>query len=523
MRKNLFFILPLILSTSAFGHTYITNSRAKLCAQGENQNCGSVVYEPQSVEGPDRFPSTGPADGTIAAAGLQRFAKLNEQSPTRWNKVDIQPGQNTFTWHFTATHRSKDFRYFITKQNWNQSLPLTRDSFDLRPFCSISDNGQHPAVDTSHTCNVPNRSGYQIILGIWDVADTSSSFYSLIDARMPNGAVSPEIPPLVEQKDIGDINPSSDLNVDDTVQVRLFDFGGELQDQAIEMTIANESQGKKNTWPKLLAEYINAQSNELKAGIKDTQGNIVPVFGKNDVFANASSTIIRVEVDIDSLEVPISLSVNLERYKFITGEPMQLVIDAIAESEINITAELFYQGAKIGYKEISVSSNSQFQLDVEAPQVGTYQLIVKGETTDHKQIVQKNFTVMVIDPVTPAESIYPDKIESYIIGTLIRGQDGNTYKCLIANWCNGNRIYYAPGLGFAWDSAWQLVTKGTPLVGKKDFTYPNGLGKYQQGTIVKGANNKLYRCNIPGWCNSQSSFYYAPGTGLAWGSAWTSL
>lgn len=515
--KYLLFIMTLSLSTSVFAHGYILNSRAKLCAQGINHNCGPVIWGPQSVEGPDRFPSTGPADGTIAAAGSSRWVALNEQTPLRWHKVEMSPGNNTFNWHLTASHVTRDWRYFITKQNWDTTQSLTRDAFELSPFCSVSGNFQRPPVDFSHTCNVPERSGYQIILGVWDVGDTSASFYHVLDVQMPDDGTPP---PVSEQKDIGDINPSSDLKAGDIVRIRLFTAGGELIGQAIEMTIVNNDQGKKNTWPKLFAEFINAQNTELEAGIKDAQGNIVPVFGKNDVFTDISSDITRIEIDIDLAEVGGSLDISLQQTAFSTGEPMQLVFDVTADPAMSITAELFFQGAKIGYQEAPLSSSTQLQIDIQDPQAGSYQLIIIGETADHQYIVQENFTVNVSDP---AEFVYPANIGSYVAGDLIQGQDGNTYQCLIANWCNGSRTYYAPGLGLAWSSAWTLVTDAPAPEVEAAFTYPNGRGQYQQGTIVKGSDNNLYRCDISGWCNSPSSFYYAPGTGLAWSSAWTSL
>ena len=177
---------------SVFGHGYILNSRAKLCAQNVNKNCGPVQFEPQSIEGPDRFPTTGPADGTIAGAGNPSWSALNQQSPTRWHKIDMEPGSNTFAWHFTATHVSRDWRYFITKQNWNQNQPLSRASFELTPFCTYPGNGQHPDIDIAHTCNVPVRSGYQVILSVWDVGDTDASFYHVVDVKMPGSLTPPK-------------------------------------------------------------------------------------------------------------------------------------------------------------------------------------------------------------------------------------------------------------------------------------------------------------------------------------------
>ncbi len=58
-----------------------------------------------------------------------------------------------------------------------------------------------------------------------------------------------------------------------------------------------------------------------------------------------------------------------------------------------------------------------------------------------------------------------------------------------------------------------------------DYVYPDGIGTYEEGTIVLGSDGNLYQCRpFPnsGWCN-QSSLYYAPGTGLAWEDAWVRL
>jgi chitin-binding protein len=58
-----------------------------------------------------------------------------------------------------------------------------------------------------------------------------------------------------------------------------------------------------------------------------------------------------------------------------------------------------------------------------------------------------------------------------------------------------------------------------------DYAYPDGIGSYEEGTVVLGADGNLYQCRpFPnsGWCN-QSGLYYAPGTGLAWGDAWVRL
>ncbi|WP_063847544.1 lytic polysaccharide monooxygenase [Bacillus sp. FJAT-28004] len=174
--------LAFAASASAHGYVEGPTSRAALCASKQNQDCGSIVYEPQSLEAPKGFPAAGPADGKIASAN-GAFPKLDEQSATRWAKVNMSSGQNTFTWKLTANHLTTSWKYYITKPNWNPNAALTRDSFDLTPFCSVNYGGAQPPFSYSNTCNVPERSGYQVILAVWEIADTANAFYNVIDVN----------------------------------------------------------------------------------------------------------------------------------------------------------------------------------------------------------------------------------------------------------------------------------------------------------------------------------------------------
>jgi len=174
----------LLLPNTAFGHGYVEGpaSRAALCKSGQNKDCGSIIYEPQSLEAPKGFPEKGPVDGKIASAN-GAFSKLDEQSATRWSKVNLSSGKNTFTWKISAAHATTSWKYYITKPNWNPNAPLTRDSFDLSPFCSVNYNGVQPPFSYTDTCYVPERSGYQVILAVWEIADTTNAFYNVIDVN----------------------------------------------------------------------------------------------------------------------------------------------------------------------------------------------------------------------------------------------------------------------------------------------------------------------------------------------------
>lgn len=178
---NVFLIAP------AGAHGYITSpaSRTFLCNKKINTGCGAIANEPQSVEGLKGFPASGPSDGTLASGGNSRFPELNQQSLTRWNKVNLPAGNTTFNWTLTATHRTTSWRYFITKPGWNAASPLSRDAFDLTPFCEINANGAVPSTSVSHTCRLPaDRTGYHVILAVWDIADTSNAFYQAIDVNI---------------------------------------------------------------------------------------------------------------------------------------------------------------------------------------------------------------------------------------------------------------------------------------------------------------------------------------------------
>jgi chitin-binding protein len=148
--------LALTVSTSvpmAYGHGYTTGptSRAKHCQNGTVQNCGQIQWEPQSVEGPKGFPA--------------------EQS-------------YNFRWYLTAPHSTTDFKYYITKQGWNQNAPLTRSALDLNPFLTVPLNGGRPANNVSHPGTVPSgRTGRHMILAVWTISDTANAFYQCSDVR----------------------------------------------------------------------------------------------------------------------------------------------------------------------------------------------------------------------------------------------------------------------------------------------------------------------------------------------------
>ncbi|MFI6941804.1 lytic polysaccharide monooxygenase [Streptomyces sp. NPDC050418] len=172
---------------SSHGYTDLPLSRQKACQNGTVTGCGSIQWEPQSVEGPKGFPAAGPADGKICSAGLGQFDALN--SPTKpgggaWPATSVNSGSTqTFRWQFTARHSTTDFRYYITKNGWNQNAPLSRSSLELTPFLTVPFSGQPPAT-LSHSGQLPSgKSGHHVILAVWTIADTGNAFYACSDVQ----------------------------------------------------------------------------------------------------------------------------------------------------------------------------------------------------------------------------------------------------------------------------------------------------------------------------------------------------
>ncbi|MFK4086564.1 lytic polysaccharide monooxygenase [Kribbella sp. NPDC020789] len=168
----------------AYGHgwTDAPTSRAKFCQTGAATNCGQIQWEPQSVEGPKGFPNGGPADGKICSAGLGQFAQLDEVR--NWPVNYLTSGATyTFRWHLTAAHSTTDFKYFITKNGWNQNVPLTRSALELTPFLTVPFSGR-PPTDVAHSGRLPSgKTGRHMIVGVWTIADTANAFYQCSDVN----------------------------------------------------------------------------------------------------------------------------------------------------------------------------------------------------------------------------------------------------------------------------------------------------------------------------------------------------
>jgi predicted carbohydrate-binding protein with CBM5 and CBM33 domain len=175
--------LMLAPTAQSHGYTDLPISRQKLCQNKTVANCGAIQWEPQSVEGFKGFPAAGPADGRICAGGNSQFAELDDPRGGSWPASRVSGGQSyDFRWQFTANHSATDFRYYITKNGWDPTKPLTRAALDPQPFLVVPYNGARPAMTTIHRGTMPaGKSGRHMILSVWTVNDTPMAFYACSD------------------------------------------------------------------------------------------------------------------------------------------------------------------------------------------------------------------------------------------------------------------------------------------------------------------------------------------------------
>jgi N-acetylglucosamine-binding protein A len=392
----------------AFAHGYLSEppSRNLLCSSKagspQNANCGSVTYEPQSVEGKQGFPEAGAPDGEIASGGVAQFSELNEQNAVRWKITDLKPGAHAFNWVFTAPHVTKNFKYYITKQGWNPNEVLKRDQFDLNPFCTI-DGGMKKADQIGpHNCTIPaDRTGHHVILSTWHVGDTAGMFYNVADVNITKDG-GPTDPGKPGWKEVGALMPSQDdLAIGDKVHNRAFGASGEIAGMKTTVTIASAKDGEKNQWPMLLAKAINsAQSAKLMAGVKNG-GAIEPVPGKNDVYAKDGSGVTRTETTVEKkpeggIDEGFSISNNSE-FKIENGKATATFFLKFNHAkETDVSVKVFDTTTKlVGSTSAKMKSQGNLSVTIANAKPGKHTVVATSQIQGGK-LMQENSEITLI-------------------------------------------------------------------------------------------------------------------------------
>lgn len=481
-QKTIIALALMSISGAATAHGYVSaygngvaEGRVALCkfptsdTNEKNTNCGAIQYEPQSVEGPDGFPHSGPRDGKIASGETSLGAALDEQTSDRWVKRPIQSGSQNFEWTFTANHVTKDWKYYITKPDWNPNQPLARDSFDLNPFCVVDGGMVQPPKRVSHLCNVPEREGYQVILAVWDVGDTAASFYNVIDVKFDGDS-----PALPDWNLGGQITPTIDLNVGDMVYTRIFDQQGENTSYTTELMIESSEQGKASNWSHALATKINQEQTQIRSGQLSENGDVTPVYGTNPVYLKQSSGLQSVEIGykIETPEPDYDLQIDGLEPEYIIGQDMTQ-LDLTLTSVGDITAELTVYNHQreplASYSESLKDGDVQpVLLTLSKSELGHHMLVSVMKDTQGNLIEQNTLNFHLVKEPTPPPSAeydheFPNAIQSYTAGTKVLASDGSVYQCKpfpYSGYCvqwSPSANQFEPGVGSHWGAAWDKL------------------------------------------------------------------
>ncbi|WP_413730914.1 lytic polysaccharide monooxygenase [Sodalis sp. RH22] len=195
------------------GRLTVPPSRAQFLA---NQGYLEVWFAEAITGGknfPDRFPgpvrqpfqddvesSTPPSDFYILSGGHQDrrgLVSLDDQDmtfylgiPFTWPRIRVNRGQELYVeWLYYVLRATRGYRAFITKDDWSQRWPYSRDQFEPVPFWEML-NPQTPywqhaaALKPKDNMLIPlpwNKSGYHVILLLWLTTDTYYAVYQALD------------------------------------------------------------------------------------------------------------------------------------------------------------------------------------------------------------------------------------------------------------------------------------------------------------------------------------------------------
>ncbi|UXI68802.1 lytic polysaccharide monooxygenase auxiliary activity family 9 protein [Tahibacter amnicola] len=262
--------------------------------------------------------------------------------------------------------------------------------------------------------------------------------------------------------DAGPLTAQNALPVGTAISLRLFSAGGADVETTTHTLVAGQAAAAD--WPFFVAQTVNAQSTRARIGVIDAAGTVTPVRAANGnrVYTLASANL-RHQVDIRLPD---------------TNTPPTAVVSA---NPTSVT----------GAGDVALSGAGSSDPDGQAL---TFQWqIVAGA---HATLTATTGAQSTLRLTAPAQD------------------QTVTVQLTVSD-------------GVATDSRTVAITHRKAGGGNVDYVYPAGIGNYVAGqTIVLGSDGQRYQCRpYPqgGWCNINSAYHYAPGTGTHWQDAWVRL
>ncbi|ANH11678.1 TPA: lytic polysaccharide monooxygenase [Legionella pneumophila] len=230
------------------------------------------------------------ADGQLCAGGRDFFKGFN-LARTDWTATVVHPDSNghfQFVYVATAPHKTKYFKFYVTKDGYDFNTPLKWSDLETSPFCTITSvtlaNGRYQM-----DCPLPaNRTGKRIFYVIWQREDSPEAFYSCSDVFIDGTAQAPT------WFELQNFYGSGDIAANTKITLRVFKNQVEVESTSI---TANESNRTAEQWPLALGTAVNSGSSLVRIGQLDPQS------GQVVLAANQANKIYLSDNDISSYRV----------------------------------------------------------------------------------------------------------------------------------------------------------------------------------------------------------------------------
>lgn len=416
-------IIMAIAPQSAFAHGFVEKpgSRVALCSPNYgalNSNCGKAMYDIQSLEATKGFPVGGPIDGKIASAGGLFEGILDQQTADRWYKNVMKGGPNTFTWKYTEAHRTSKWHYYITKKGWDPNKPLTRADFEL--IGTVEHDGSKASNNLTHTVNVPtDRSGYYVILAVWDVADTSNAFYNVIDVNLMN-----------------DVTPTKDEKADIEAPTKPTEFHAKnITSNSIELSWKASTD---NVGVKEYQILRNGQLLQTVAGTSFTDTNLTENM-EYRYTVKAVDAAGNISTESESL---VAKTAEKTKNTGISVQPTGLHTMGVTSSSVDLMWNISDENEKVEYynvyreaageqvMKVGTSHTTSFE-DKSVKPNQTYKYVVTAVDSEKRESTKSNVVTVTTKEATDAISSYEkwNPYQTYEKGDKVEYQ-GNIYEAV---------------------------------------------------------------------------------------------
>ncbi|HAT7073259.1 TPA: chitin-binding protein [Legionella pneumophila] len=208
------------------------------------------------------------ADGQLCAGGRDFFKGFN-LARNDWTTTVVHPDSNgrfQFVYVATAPHKTKYFKFYVTKDGYDFNTPLKWSDLEISPFCTITSvalaNGRYQM-----DCPLPaNKTGKRIFYVIWQREDSPEAFYSCSDVFIDGTAQAPT------WFELQNFYGSGDIAANTKITLRVFKNQVEVENTSITV---NESNRTAEQWPLALGTAVNSSSSLVRIGQLDPQSGQV--------------------------------------------------------------------------------------------------------------------------------------------------------------------------------------------------------------------------------------------------------